>query len=264
MAAEKNVRIPQVLQATLEQLHGYLLARRLVKLGDHEGAARLLLQCAEDLSRFPSNATALLTTTVVECHRSGLKRSASSYARVLMDAEHRDSIDPKLKRKIEALVRRPATSEKEEETAPCPVCSYDLGAWQADCPSCKSHIPTCVVTGRHMTLSDWSACPRCNWPALFSHLGHMVETEPSCPMCEQTVARGTPRLAREPVSELARLMGQTGKHSGAAAGAAGEEGEGAAAAGTGGGAEAAATAAASAAPARSGAAMAALGALGLS
>jgi len=242
------------LVGTLELLHSYTLARRLVRSGDHEGAARLLLRCVEDLSRFPANATAVLTTTVVECHRAGLKRTASRLARTLMSDEHRGSIDEKLKRKIEALVRRPGKTDVEEDETPCPVCSYSLGAWQPFCPSCKTNLPSCVVSGRHMVLDDWSSCPRCAWPAMLSHLGRMVEVDPSCPMCEQTVAKGTPQLVRDPGSALRKWVSQSA-HKREAEADAGDDEDAAEA-------EAAASAS-SAAPARSGATMAAMGALGL-
>lgn len=254
LCAAKDVRVPSALVGSLELLHSYVLARRLVKSGDHEGAARLLLRCVDDLSRFEFNATAVLTMTVVECHRAGLKRSATEFARALMDDEHREKIDGKLRRNIEALVRRPGKTEKEQETAPCPVCSFALGAWESDCPSCKTHLPRCVVTGRHMVLDDWSSCPRCNWPALFSHLGRMVEENPSCPMCEQTVARGTPQLTKDPAAVLQKWVSQTARKP--APGKDEDEKESTE--------KAAAASAAAAAPARGGATMAALGALGLS
>ncbi|CAE7671037.1 Wdr19, partial [Symbiodinium sp. KB8] len=254
-SSANDVRVPSALVGSLELLHSYVLARRLVKSGDHEGAARLLLRCVDDLSRFAFNATAVLTMTVVECHRAGLKRSATEFARVLMDDEHREKIDGKLRRNIEALVRRPGKTEKDQETSPCPVCSFALGAWESECPSCKTHLPRCVVTGRHMVLDDWSSCPRCNWPALFSHLGRMVEENPSCPMCEQTVALGTPQLTKDPAAELQKWVSQTARKP-----SPGKEEEDE----KDGAERAAAASAAAAAPARGGATMAALGALGLS
>jgi len=47
----------------------------------------------------------ILTTTVVECQKSGMNSSAFNFALVLMRPEYRDNIDPKYKKKIEALVR---------------------------------------------------------------------------------------------------------------------------------------------------------------
>lgn len=36
-----------------------------------------------------------------------------------------------------------------------------------------------------MVKDDWSQCPKCAFPALFSHLSAHLETDPACPMCEQ-------------------------------------------------------------------------------
>lgn len=47
----------------------------------------------------------ILTSTVIECHRAGLKNSAFSFAAMLMRPEYRNKIDAKYKRKIEAMVR---------------------------------------------------------------------------------------------------------------------------------------------------------------
>lgn len=47
----------------------------------------------------------ILTSTVIECHRSGLKKSAFQFASILCRPEHRSNIDEKFKRKIELIVR---------------------------------------------------------------------------------------------------------------------------------------------------------------
>lgn len=47
----------------------------------------------------------ILTSTVIECHRSGLRNSSFSYAAMLMRPEYRQKIDLKYKKKIEQIVR---------------------------------------------------------------------------------------------------------------------------------------------------------------
>ena len=47
----------------------------------------------------------ILTSTVIECNRSGLKQSSFNYAAMLMRPEYRSNIDPKWKKKIEQIVR---------------------------------------------------------------------------------------------------------------------------------------------------------------
>lgn len=47
----------------------------------------------------------ILTSAVIECQRAGLKDSAFSFASMLMRSEYRSKIDPKYRKKIEAIIR---------------------------------------------------------------------------------------------------------------------------------------------------------------
>lgn len=47
----------------------------------------------------------ILTSTVIECHRAGLKHSSFSFAAMLMRPEYRPHIDLKYKKKMEMIVR---------------------------------------------------------------------------------------------------------------------------------------------------------------
>ena len=47
----------------------------------------------------------ILTSTVIECQRSGLKNSAFTFAAMLMRTDYRPLIDQKWKKKIEQIVR---------------------------------------------------------------------------------------------------------------------------------------------------------------
>ena len=76
-----------------------------VKLGDHRMAARMLIRVANSISKFPTHVVPILTSTVVECQRAGLKNSAFGYAAMLMRPEYRQKIDAKYKKKIEQIVR---------------------------------------------------------------------------------------------------------------------------------------------------------------
>ena len=64
-------------------------------------AARMLLRIAQNISKFPAHIVPILTSTVIECHRSGLRYSAFNYAAMLMRPEHRQQIDDKYRKKIE-------------------------------------------------------------------------------------------------------------------------------------------------------------------
>ncbi|KAL7981697.1 hypothetical protein Chor_010892 [Crotalus horridus] len=119
-----------------------------VKRGDHMKGARMLIRVANNISKFPSHIVPILTSTVIECHRAGLKKSAFSFAAMLMRPEYRNQIDPKYKRRIETLVRRPDTSEGEgeEPTTPCPYCEFMLPECELLCPGCKNNLPYCIAT----------------------------------------------------------------------------------------------------------------------
>ena len=51
-------------------LHSYTLARLHVRRGDHLRGARMLLRVANNISKFPAHIIPILTSTVIECHRS--------------------------------------------------------------------------------------------------------------------------------------------------------------------------------------------------
>lgn len=50
-----------------------MLAKRLVKDGDHYGAALNLIRVANNISQFPTHMINILTSTVAECSKAGLK-----------------------------------------------------------------------------------------------------------------------------------------------------------------------------------------------
>jgi len=120
----------------------------------------------------------ILTSTVIECQRAGLKASAYEYAVQLMRPEHRPSIDATIKKKIEAIVRRRTDKEEvPEELSMCPVSQVMIPVTLLECPSTRDALPMCVVTGRHMTLDDWCFCPVSKSPALLSAYRKHIETE---------------------------------------------------------------------------------------
>ncbi|XP_042339401.1 WD repeat-containing protein 19-like, partial [Plectropomus leopardus] len=164
----QKIKIPAEMATNLMILHSYLLVKIHVKRGDHLKGARMLIRVSNNISKFPEHVVPILTSAVIECHRAGLKNSAFSFAAMLMRPEYRNEIDPKYRKKIEAMVRRPDTSELEEETTPCPFCGFQLAQNELLCISCKNNLPYCIATGRHMLREDWSVCPHCEFPALYS------------------------------------------------------------------------------------------------
>jgi WD repeat-containing protein 19 len=142
---EHKVRVPQSLRRPFTLLHSYVLVlRSLNKRGDHLGAACLLLRVAESISKFPSHKVSILTSTVVACSKAGMKASALEYAMQLMRPEYRSHVDPQYKRKIEAMVRRPKDSGKEEASSPltpCPISGLLIPDVSLECPTTKDAIP---------------------------------------------------------------------------------------------------------------------------
>ncbi|CAG5939375.1 unnamed protein product [Menidia menidia] len=181
----QKIKIPAEMATNLMILHSYLLVKIHVKRGDHLKGARMLIRVSNNISKFPAHVVPILTSAVIECHRAGLKNSAFSFAAMLMRPEYRNEIDVKYRKKIEAMVRRPDTSELEEETTPCPFCGFQLPQNELLCISCKNNLPYCIATGRHMLKEDWSICPHCEFPALYSQFVLLLETETVCPMCSE-------------------------------------------------------------------------------
>merc|ERR1712045_93652 len=116
-----NIGIPTEMSQMLMLLHSYTLARLLAKGKEHTKAARMLIRVSESISKFPCHVVPILTSTVIECFRGGLKHHSFNYAVMLMRQEYRSKIASQYKQRIEQLVRRrPQGEEEEEEEAPCP------------------------------------------------------------------------------------------------------------------------------------------------
>jgi WD repeat-containing protein 19 len=105
-----------------------------------------------------------------------------------MRPEHRDAIEEKFRKKVEALVRRPSDEELEEERCACPFCAAALPATAQACDTCKSALPMCVLTGRFVLAEDAGACPTCRFPASLAALQALARApDPACPMCGAAV-----------------------------------------------------------------------------
>ena len=85
-----SLKIPFDLNNKLMLIHSFQLAKRLVKMGNHLGAARMLIRVAENISQFPSTTVNILTTTVAECTQAGLKQAAYKQSCILVRPENID------------------------------------------------------------------------------------------------------------------------------------------------------------------------------
>jgi WD repeat-containing protein 19 len=201
--------VPNELWRTLALLHSYLLVKKLIGAFDHLGAARMLARVVKSISRFPAHATPILTSTVIQCQRGGLKATAYELACTLQLPAHRGAVKEEFRKKIEAMVRKPTGEEDAPHTpSPCPFCDAPVPSYNLSCASCQSTIPFCVVTGKHMTREDCSQCPSCRFPALFSSLSSAAAGGGySCPMCSSPIAPQSIALHRDPLAFLRGVVG---------------------------------------------------------
>jgi WD repeat-containing protein 19 len=164
----QKLALPQELWRRLMVLHSYVIVKRLVKLGDHTGAALMLLRVARNIQQFPAHVVPILTSVVIECQRAKMQGDSYHFACQLMSAENRPHISEQYKKRIENIVRKSQpenSAESAEQTSPCMYCGAMLNDSLLDCPSCKNISPFCIVTGMRMLRDDWSYCTFCNFPA---------------------------------------------------------------------------------------------------
>lgn len=168
---DAKIKVSLQLRQAFVLLHSYTLVKSMVKRNDHMMAARLLLRVVQNISKFPKHIVPLLTSTVIECQRAGLKASSYEYAATLVRPEYRAMLtDPTLKRKIEAIVRRRSANNEDvpEDMSVCPISETMIPVTQLECPTTRDALPMCVVSGKHMVLDDWCFCPISKFPALYS------------------------------------------------------------------------------------------------
>jgi WD repeat-containing protein 19 len=202
-----NLKIPFDLNYKLMNFHSFQLAKRLVKMGNHMGAARMLIRVSNNISQFPSTKVNILTTTVAECTQAGLKQAAYQFACILVRPEYLNDVNPKFKKKVEATARKPVKVEDDPEPlSACPFCQFQIPETQLECPQCKNNLPFCIASGKHMTLSDWTNCPHCKMCANFSDFKRVLEASPECPMCEAHVPPMSIKISDDPQADFKALV----------------------------------------------------------
>jgi len=205
---DQNVLVPRDLRRALMILHSYIIVKKLYKLGDHETAARLLIRVSKNINKFPSHVVQLYTSAVMECMRAKLKWAAYQLALKLMHPDYRSKVDKKFKRKIEKMIRkRPKTNnDPKEPSTPCPHCMAPVPMSDLECPSCKQVIPYCIVSGLHMTPTDYTYCPKCKFPARYTVVMKYLDTFDDCPMCSTPWEKDHFEIVRDPTQHLKRQL----------------------------------------------------------
>lgn len=201
-----NKAVPTELMRMLALLHSYTLVKSLIAVEDHVTAARMLIRVARNISKFPKHVVPILTSTVIECHRAGLKKTSYEYASMLMRLEYRNQVAMKYKKKIELMVRKPdkEAEEAEEALLECPFCSMPGPETELQCVSCQNIIPFDVATGKRMVLADWAQCPKCSFACSARQFIRILATERRCPMCNDEVAVDSVRKVVDPISQMRR------------------------------------------------------------
>jgi len=205
-------------------LHSYVLVKTYVKVGDHLSAARLLVRVSKHISKFPAHIVPILTSTVIECQRAGLKWAAYEHASILMrDPDYRSQVAPTYKRKIENIIRKPdpalklAKAQKEEggEAAAigdssgedakellskCPNCGSIGSEYDLQCQHCKIMVPFCSASGKRMAAEDWGVCKSCSFPFRCSSMRALFDKgETRCQLCHTSL--GTDALLPLPFTK---------------------------------------------------------------
>ena len=205
---QNKLHIPYDLNQKLMILHSYTIGRRLIKNKDHLGGAYMLRRVAKNISQFPTHMINILTSTVAECMKAGLKKEAQNWALVLMRKENRDQIPETFKSKISniALKNLKDHEDSPEPLSQCPFCKENIPVTQLDCKFCKSSIPFCIASGQHMTLSDWCVCPISGMPALIGQYKKILtEEDSSCPMGGGNVDASALKIVSDAQAELKTL-----------------------------------------------------------
>ena len=62
-----------------------------------------------------------------------------------------------------------------------------------------------------MILSDWTSCPNCEFPALYSYLQIVVEKTGCCPMCSCELTPNSFQKSANPDRELRGIKDEKGE-----------------------------------------------------
>eukprot|EP00929_Paragymnodinium_shiwhaense_P016254 TRINITY_DN12450_c0_g1_i1.p1 TRINITY_DN12450_c0_g1~~TRINITY_DN12450_c0_g1_i1.p1 ORF type:complete len:1383 (+),score=443.06 TRINITY_DN12450_c0_g1_i1:121-4269(+) len=183
----QKLALPQELWRRLMILHSYVIVKRLVKTGEHQNAAVMLLRVCRNIQQFPAHIVPILTSAVIECRRAEMLSEAYQYACMLMRPEYRPSISEQYKKKIENIVRKPLGEDQKETPevqSDCMYCGFKLNDSQLDCLNCKNISPFCISSGMRMVKDDWTHCPHCLFPGRKSAMLQALATAEVCPMCD--------------------------------------------------------------------------------
>lgn len=122
----------------------------------------------------------------------------------------RDEVNPKYKKKIELMVRKPEKDPEEVEEAlvPCAFCNLPGPETELQCYSCQNIIPFDIATGKRMQMSDWAECPSCRFPCGAAQFIRIIAAEKHCPMCNEEVNLDSVRRVPDPMASLKKMSSE--------------------------------------------------------
>uniref|UniRef100_A0A1I7TM25 TPR_REGION domain-containing protein n=1 Tax=Caenorhabditis tropicalis TaxID=1561998 RepID=A0A1I7TM25_9PELO len=162
---EKMMRIPLDMNKSLMIIHSYMIVKTLINRKETLLAARLLIRTCGEIHRFPS--------------------------------QYRPKIHEKYKKKIEDIVRKGGNqNDIPELSTPCPICDDSMADYSMSCDNCKSLIPYCILTGRHIIAEDFSKCPHCEMPGFYSEFRKLSNQNENCYMCGGDLKGAIPEDAK--------------------------------------------------------------------
>lgn len=208
----KNHPIPTSITRLLTLLQSYFQAKKWIARKNDYLGARLLVRCSRNISKFKEYAVQILSMTVMECYRSGMKKSAFEFASQLMQPQYYSNIEEKRRRPIEQIVLKSSNPQDVTEPyTPCPICETYMAESSLLCSSCMNQVPMCIITGLHMVRDDFCECPRCCYPFLLSAAKEYFKEEHNCPLCGAPISSIHLVQVKKPTFELLdwRQAGET-------------------------------------------------------
>lgn len=128
----------------------------------------------------------ILSSAFIESVRANLTKDSYDYAVQLCQPSLRTQLDPKFKKKVELIVRKPPTdlNDQEEVKFPCHHCLNMVEESHLTCDHCGKDMEFCIASGLHMFKEEWCECS-CGYPMLKSRAEKLISAGISnCTMCD--------------------------------------------------------------------------------
>jgi len=62
--------------------------------------------------------------------------------------DHLKEVNPKTRKKIENVARKPVKEEPRDEESACPFCNKPFSSYELSCPNCMNNVPFCIASGK--------------------------------------------------------------------------------------------------------------------